>query len=502
VVFSQTHTGIKRELKRLLAWCELNGMSINAAKCGLMIVPGVGGYTKPAHKLLTYDVDDVSYTIPYVEKYKYLGLTICRSLSVTTMAEERVQATAKAVAALQPFFLKRSSTVSLKRAVLSMVVGTSLLYGCEVWGHSATARKTVVVAYNNAIRAAFRLPVNMPVHLLGYVLGLARLEVRIAQLTFNAFYRWSQGRFLISDLSFYDIENTVRGKTQMRSMFSYLQRLRQRSESAPPMASVILRYSCAVQKEMLASYAHSRMLGAFSLAPPTLVAYVSRQFPAGFLSVREWLMVLIGYWHGASALVKFKQLDDTWADKCPCCEEMVPETLPHYLFECSKFSEFRTRFLSGARAPLYTECSSRCDLSHHGEHAPGWDCKRALQLGGSPLSNDRWFVPNSQNHMVSKISRRIYGPIARRLLCLLKFVHEAGVVRRPIIERLRTEHAQRARAASAPADEADSDTEAVFEDVDELPDAGSESDEVDEDPANAESDADDDDEWKVFFVSV
>jgi hypothetical protein len=56
----------------------------------------------------------------------------------------------------------------------------------------------------------------------------------------------------------------------------------------------------------------------------------------------SWLMrIRVGGWSSCSRLARIGILDEQWKTRCPCCLVNVPETLSHFLCECTRWGPKR-----------------------------------------------------------------------------------------------------------------------------------------------------------------
>lgn len=367
-IFADSRKDAEKAFQRVLLWCNRNGMRLNLSKCGYMHVLGQGGNCKDKSDL-TVTFARKSFAIPYVTQYKYLGLTVRRDLSFTDMIAERRVAAEKATQALMPLFVKRSTPLAVKLTVLSSVIVPILLYGCEIWAvASANALEPIIVGYNNALRAALHLPVNVHIGLLRYIVGLDSVHQLIARRVVKAWRRWSDSSFPICDLMKYDLEFHTPGHgIFFDMMWSFIAGLHKAGVSVPirPSTSVYssilgaanYRYQMATFEQ----YKHSKELLARGYAPPNCASVISRLCSNEFTAVNEWIRILSGSWHGCADYASWKKstIDKRYANECPFCNTIgTGETLEHYLLECSAWSHLRSSVLFSSLSSFSSSSSS------------------------------------------------------------------------------------------------------------------------------------------------
>ena len=72
--------------------------------------------------------------VPVLDEYVYLGVTITRNLDKKVMVERMLAKAQKASFFIKPLLRDKYIPVGIRSTILQSVVGSSLLYGSEVWG--------------------------------------------------------------------------------------------------------------------------------------------------------------------------------------------------------------------------------------------------------------------------------------------------------------------------------------------------------------------------------
>lgn len=495
-VFAETRTAALKAFEHVVAWCKRNGMRLNYAKCGYMEILGQGLTSSKGGALSFTDDNACTHTIPLVTQYKYLGLTIPRNLSMTSMMEGRRRAVEKKLAQLQPLFIKRSATIGIKRMVYRGVILPVLLYGCEIWatgGISAYA-DYITVAHNKALRAMLCLPKNAPAEVFRHALGLPPLKLLIAQRVLRARERWSESRFPVRELMRYDVDTfPANSGTFFESQWLFVRKLFDDGMDAlhlPAQRSfrldVARRYAYVVVKEILQRYSISRRIWNHGYSVPVVADIVVCKQPKDFIFVNEWLRVICGFWKGCADYALYGSIDKKYMGLCPFCKAKVGEDVVHYIVQCPAWHEQRVQYLvSGIGSPFvlvsrtlpYTTAKQECLSYTVAPAAPvgqttrtragvrpavpaapppeDWDVLCELLRGESVFNTSCWYTFSRHTHK-DKDSRNnpsngaiatgetrvpVSKPNQRRLEYLLKFIHATSGVRRPVLESLRSEHA-------------------------------------------------------------
>jgi len=90
--------------------------------------------------------------VPIVDHYVYLGVWIDRYLDPDVMAVKRIEKAMRASFLIKPLLRDKYIPVGIRSMVLQAVVGSSLLYGSEIWGMNADRCKKAQKVLNEAVR--------------------------------------------------------------------------------------------------------------------------------------------------------------------------------------------------------------------------------------------------------------------------------------------------------------------------------------------------------------
>ena len=461
VIFADSRTEANKAFKHVVRWCQRNGMCINYSKCGYMQTGIMHKKEKMDTSDLTFTEDGETVSIPYVEKYKYLGLVIDRALSYRTMMEGRRDIAKETIAALQPFFQKRSTTLSLKVWVLMGVVVSRLLYGCEVWaaGSENMVKRAIMPAFNDALRALSAVPHNSPVGVLRFVLGVEPVQLLIARRVINARRRWAESGFPVRELMLYDVEFFRTGqKLFFDEQWAFVKRVHASphvpehvARTSNVYSDMIRRYAYALQLQSHKEYVYSGRLLAKGYVLPCIAPQVTRLRSSDFLAVTQWLCILCASWKGCSGMAACEKpsIDPRYTKECPFCGSTERgEDISHFLLECSAWQTQRDQILFGG-VVRKDDVASPVAMTQDSE---GWDSIIQL-LRGPMITSCDWYRPLSKAHKDNptrreasgdarvpvSVSRGQFMEVSKRLANVLAFVKATGPLRRAILYRIRTE---------------------------------------------------------------
>lgn len=135
ILMAKTAQDLKEHLKALELFYHQVGMQVNTTKTKVMI------FTlkrKKVHREFVFE----GSPLQVVNEYKYLGLDFHNKLNWETCRAKRIQGGWKALYSLQ----NRCRRAKLwdwktKKTLFELLVVPVVLYGCEVWGSSTSAKK-------------------------------------------------------------------------------------------------------------------------------------------------------------------------------------------------------------------------------------------------------------------------------------------------------------------------------------------------------------------------
>src|SRR5690606_14567822 len=137
VVLAPSRRRLVRMLGALDEWAGRNEMSFGISKCGIM---GVGRDGLALNERLRREADRYRLggaTVPIVDSYTYLGLTVSPLLSAQHMVDDRVAKGWKAFHALKPVLECTRIPLAIRVRLVKATLLPTVMYGAELWGMSA-----------------------------------------------------------------------------------------------------------------------------------------------------------------------------------------------------------------------------------------------------------------------------------------------------------------------------------------------------------------------------
>jgi exonuclease III len=142
------------------AWGDRHEMDVSPLKCGILEFPPFvrvtnSGKTELGPSTLRRDESRFKIqggTIPVVDAYEYLGLTLTSELDRDAIIRARLSKQTKTIFSLKPFFTNKMLPLSMRVNVLRSVVLPRLLYGAEIYGMCRFATNLAQSRLNIAMR--------------------------------------------------------------------------------------------------------------------------------------------------------------------------------------------------------------------------------------------------------------------------------------------------------------------------------------------------------------
>jgi hypothetical protein len=197
VGFAQSVEMMEEHARHVDAWCQRWDMRVGIKKCGVMCM---------GHDSIRQLVDEGQQRlidsgapclggapVPIVEEYKYLGVTINRYLDLKVMAERRLEKAEKAAFLIRPLLCDKYIPMGVRAMVLQSVVGSSLLYGSEVWGMSEERCSKGQLVMNEAMRLIMgskAKATNIPVAAMWRELGVPPVRAMAAARRARAWFKY------------------------------------------------------------------------------------------------------------------------------------------------------------------------------------------------------------------------------------------------------------------------------------------------------------------------
>lgn len=159
VVFGGSVGKLTKDLRRILAWGDRNGMKLNGKKCGIQFLNG-----KLDSNLVGREVklrQDIA--IPFVISYRYLGVDICASEEtfkaglLEEMADSRNKKAQGAAGKYHDFLVSRVHHPLIKFRIIGACIAPTAEYMSEIWGGSMIRAEKAGCYIASSIRKVFNI---------------------------------------------------------------------------------------------------------------------------------------------------------------------------------------------------------------------------------------------------------------------------------------------------------------------------------------------------------
>jgi len=395
-----------REHARLVDdWCQRWDMRVGIKKCGVMCL-GVGNkgwkIRKVADEAQLRLVDDGppclgGQPVPVVEEYVYLGVTINRYLDKEVMVEKRLVKAERASFLIKPLLRDKHIPMGVRSMVIQSVVGSSLLYGSEVWGMQIEICEKGQTMMNKAMRLMLgskAKATNIAVAAMWRDLGVPPVRAVAAARRARAWFKFPSLKTWIGVLCKSEAPKGRAWGSFTRSWLEDHELLEADGggrEGDPK--------ETTYKRVLKAEWANAEQLHKAKVALEYLSrGYASLASMVAIPPLGRWEQVRLGsglrmmslcrvggFWTAASLARAYKgtkQEVARYEDECPCCGALVfgrGEDVDHILVECTRWERERE---------LYLGRFIRRTIANHGPM--GSDRLGVFLLGGTDEGMRLW----------------------------------------------------------------------------------------------------------------
>ena len=364
VVLARSHRGVRRNLKRVHAWCVANGMRIGAAKCGLMVVGVSDDDTQRRHASLEaraaqWCIPDgawagASSRVPVVSTYRYLGIQFNQHLDLVAMARARAASGKRLVGAMTATLRDRRIPVSERVMIVKAFVAPVIMYGAELWA----GVRSVVHDLEREMNAVWALVLGVPRNASLFCVRrtVACRSARAWSLVASA-RAWAKWRSSSTWMGILLSAAPFRGASAPWSVsvaraLARIDPSRDAIEAARAGdvagAKGLVGAAADAAEAKLDSSDSGRRWRAYDLSSTVGEAY--RLARSEVRDLKQWEVgqvnrMRIGVFSSYKRLAAAGLVHDHWKQQCPFCGAGVPEDLAHFLLECPSWSRERGVFI-------------------------------------------------------------------------------------------------------------------------------------------------------------
>jgi hypothetical protein len=357
-------------------WCTRWEMEVGIKKCGVMCVGG---------KDIKVDMDSLQMKlreeppllmgmpIPVVEEYVYLGLVIDRMVDLGTMAAGRVKKAEMAYRKIQPFLVDQHIPIATRIMVLKAVVGSTLLYGSEVWGMSKSRCKKGQTLMNKAIRILMMVKEKddtIRVTATWREMGIPPVHAEAAARRARALIKFPSLKTWVSTLAIYpfscrrggwfgDSKKWMVGKAQ-----GALEKLRAHDDSGEGVYhkskvaydEVLMKVWESMEEadqKVSGFYEYWGFKGTSWTASSSVPSSAREEQARLGRGLRSLHLCRVKGFKTARRMVKACILGKEHMDVCPCCGQAGGETIGHMLLKCERWRKQRSSHMGGLIREAY-----------------------------------------------------------------------------------------------------------------------------------------------------
>ncbi|CAA9998994.1 unnamed protein product [Nesidiocoris tenuis] len=176
-LLSDSYAGMKRMLKALEEYCDLNGLTVNASKSKVMVFQRRG-------RRKVYEFFCARDRLEVVGSYVFLGVKFSSSGLFNQHAQMAIQKGVAAYKSMWPVIFKaRANAPATWKALFSSAVACTSLYACEAWGmcHTEALERVQVRAFKSLLGLGW----STPDYLVRSELGLLHTRVAVGKRVYG-----------------------------------------------------------------------------------------------------------------------------------------------------------------------------------------------------------------------------------------------------------------------------------------------------------------------------
>ncbi|CAG5100676.1 Similar to jockey\pol: RNA-directed DNA polymerase from mobile element jockey (Drosophila funebris) [Cotesia congregata] len=355
VIFAHSHIDLRRKLKALEQYCDLNGLTVNQSKTKILVFKAAGRIKECPNHFRTYK----QTCLELVKNYTYLGINVSTSAKgLTALKTALNKAKCASGASLSLLARAKCDSWDAYNKIFDSMVASVFLYAFPAWG--LWYRNSLEPVQTLFFKKLFNLPRNTPDWAVRLEFGLKPVAVR----ALSCVLRWTIKTLKANDECLHKIYLLrlyhLAQKTTTASPYNWVSQLRELLtecgeahllDSLDPlcweirMNAILESYSAICRSKDVSDAERSKSL---ELYTPSLV----RHSPANYLllnipfaSKRIIVQIRLSNKHNCflntgKNLVRFNP-----SSFCQLCNSPVPDTIEHLLVTCPMFTGLRNHYL-------------------------------------------------------------------------------------------------------------------------------------------------------------
>ena len=342
LIFAESIEDMQLKCKILEKWVKKNKMEINISKCGLMSI---------SHNAIIGGVTLNNIEVERVEKYKYLGVELNKSLDFKAMGDHRIAIGYQTVETIKNFLLNKTVPLIFKKMIIKTVLIPRMTYGIDIFGFRPNNLKAMRKIINNSLRMMYN---NFNI-----CISAAQNELNIMPI--EAYGRYMQIKNTINSNkdSLYNglFQNCETGTTQNGVKKTRMSEIRQFTKNnnletidRKKLKEDIWKVFRSKKQMYPPTYANQfRTTHNIDNGKKTMrmELIIELQTAANFISLCRVNGVL-----NSHTLIRRKMIDGKYYEKCLLCKEIFKDNITHWATECEGTLKLRDKWLKEIKMEL------------------------------------------------------------------------------------------------------------------------------------------------------
>ena len=344
LILAETKEELREKISAIETWVAQNGMEINIAKCGLMVV----GNNKVPETFFFNGQE-----IPISKTYTYLGIEINDEIDYKAMAAKNTAKGYQTLDEAKSMLLNRKMPLLAKKMIIGQVLIPRMAYGMQIFGVNQKNISGAQVILTTALNWAIGKSQSCKSRILEEM-NIIGLPERTKLMAMESLRKWSNSKAWAKDCIHNRVYNKKTADLPRKKTWVLLN-----YESA---AKLKIDFNTNSKEEIRSKVlAHFKRLKRYN--PDTVANILSGKLKLGSgkavmkkaLGVKTDVYTTISrarcgaiplYWD----FKKNSTVKEEFIGKCLSCGDELKETLEHLLVDCKRFEKARKELLSAVIA--------------------------------------------------------------------------------------------------------------------------------------------------------
>lgn len=340
VALAESEEDLEQAILILNNWAIKWEMKMNVNKCGIIYFPPRTSNDTVAIRPMKIGDE----TIPVVDKYTYLGISIEKDLSKDKMARNNIPKGHKALSAMRRFLCRRTYPTHLKMLIVKAKLLPILTYGGELWGMNSKLASGGQKVLDLACRLIIRGGINTGLKRLRDELEINTIAAEAASKRFRALTKFAQLKTWIAILMANGTK--CRFDTWVTGGMKWVKTYVPINEEGEQLTKKRLLDTFASRESKSDHTKATIRAGELGLSQDALWIELGKDYPELSDMLTEIGRMRVGVFpFGSKYSYLCSSVNFNFKNMCPICLNCTPETLEHLLLVCPRWEGERINLI-------------------------------------------------------------------------------------------------------------------------------------------------------------